>query len=309
MDAIKNNDLIEENLHVVAVISNPCQYAKRYKLAREFLLRMSRESNVIVYVVELAYGNQKFYVTSPDNPRHLQLRGDTPLWHKENMINIGVRKLLPKNWKAMAWIDADIEFDNHNWASDALKILNGHSDVVQLWSHACDMDQSECTMKVFESVGYLYSRKEKHNPQKVWHPGFAWAMTRKVYEKSGGLFELSILGAGDHNMSMAIRGHGIDSLNVDMTDDYKQSIYEWQKKVDGVRLAYVPGLIRHFFHGSKANRRYHDRWHILRDFKFKPSEHLTKNKDGLLIPTESCPKGLLDSIMEYFKQRNEDESN
>jgi YidC/Oxa1 family membrane protein insertase len=39
--------------------------------------------------VELVYGEQKFYVTEKKNKRHLQIGGVTPLWHKENMINLG----------------------------------------------------------------------------------------------------------------------------------------------------------------------------------------------------------------------------
>jgi len=50
------------------------------------------------------------------------------LWHKENMINLGVQKLLPPTWKAFAWIDADIEFDSPSWAIDTLKVLNGSCD-------------------------------------------------------------------------------------------------------------------------------------------------------------------------------------
>jgi hypothetical protein len=34
---------------------------------------------------------------------------------------------------------------------------------------------------------------------------------------------------------------------------------------------------------------------------------ITKNKDDLLIPTSACPKQLLDDIMTYFLERNEDE--
>jgi hypothetical protein len=138
--AIMNNDPVDDVLHVIAVTSNPCQFARRYILAREFLSRMEQEKNVCVYMVELAYGNHKFYVTDPKNPRHLQIRGQVPLWHKENMINIGVKKLLPPSWKAMAWIDADVEFENTDWAMVGLKVLNGCRDVIQLFSHAVDMD-------------------------------------------------------------------------------------------------------------------------------------------------------------------------
>ena len=97
--AIMNNDPVDDVLHVIAVISNPCQFARRYILAREFLSRMELEQNVQVYMVELAYGSQQFYVTDKKNPRHLQMRGQTPLWHKENMINMAVTTLLPKDGK------------------------------------------------------------------------------------------------------------------------------------------------------------------------------------------------------------------
>ena len=101
--AILNNYPIDTHLHVIAVVSNPCQFARRYILAREFAKRMEKEMKCILYFVELAYGDQDFQVTEKGNPRHLQLRTSTaPLWHKENMINIGVKKLLPKGWRAFS---------------------------------------------------------------------------------------------------------------------------------------------------------------------------------------------------------------
>jgi hypothetical protein len=36
-------------------------------------------------------------------------------------------------------------------------------------------------------------------------------------------------------------------------------------------------------------------------------KHITQNSDGLLIPTPECPTGLLEDIMQYFRERNEDE--
>lgn len=47
---------------------------------------MKFEKNVKLYIV---YNNQSFKITEKNNKNHLQLRTDTPLWHKENMINIG----------------------------------------------------------------------------------------------------------------------------------------------------------------------------------------------------------------------------
>jgi len=309
--AIQNNDPIEDKLHVIAVLSNPCQYARRYILAREFIKRMEDEQNIILYIVELAYNKQQFYVTDSKNKRHLQLRTDTaPLWHKENMINIGVAKLLPPNWKAFAWIDADIEFDSSSWSIDTLKLLNGSYDIVQLFSHAIDMDLNEEAMNVLPGFGFQYSKKQPYSSKsilKMWHPGFAWACTRKMYEKMGGLYEKSILGAGDHNMSLSYIKKGNTSVYKDVTAEYRNSVLEFESRVRNIRLGYTPGVIRHYFHGLKKKRYYGDRWFILVRNQYNPDEHITKNKDGLLIPTKSCPPELLSEIFDYFKSRHEDE--
>lgn len=307
--AIRMNDPLDSTLHVITVLSNPCQYARRYILAREFISRMEREDNITLYVVELAYGNHQFYVTDPKNKRHLQLRGDVPLWHKENMINLGVA-LLPKSWKAFAWIDADIEFESTTWAVDALKVLNGYRDVIQLFSHAIDMDKNKNAMSIFPSFGFQLSKGVKYGGTGInmWHPGFAWACTRKAYERMGGLYDKGILGAGDHAMSFAFIGNCEGSCNPGASDDYKQTLREFEKKCGGMRLGYVPGVIRHHFHGAKKNRKYSERWNILVNNAYSPQLHITKEKkNGLLVPTAACPPEMLKEILTYFRERNEDE--
>jgi hypothetical protein len=309
-EAINNNEPIDDKLHVVIVISNPCLFARRYILTREFIQRMElEETDIELYVVELAYKNQRFIITDSKNPHHLQLRTETPIWHKENMINLGVRNLLPKDWKAFAWIDADIEFESPTWAKDTLKVLNGTKDVVQLFSHCVDMDEKGETMNLFSSFGnqYIKGMPYTSRPLNYWHPGYAWACTRKAYEKMGGLYEPAILGSSDNIMSLSFINRGLKGINENSTDDYKKTIYEFQKRVRNLRLGYVPGVIRHYFHGSKKNRKYADRWQILLKYNYSPLQHITKDKNGLLIPSKSCPKEMLDEIMVYFKERNEDE--
>ena len=89
--AILNNDPIEAKLNVIIVISNPCLYKKRYILLNEFVKRIEEEeAHVNLFIVELVYGNQKFMVTDKNNKNHLQLTTTTPIWHKENMVNLGV---------------------------------------------------------------------------------------------------------------------------------------------------------------------------------------------------------------------------
>ena len=313
-EAILNNDPIEDKLHVIIVVSNPCLYARRYILAREFIKRMDcDETNIILYVVEFAYGNQKFIITDNKNKRHLQIRTETPIWHKENMINCGVRALLPTKWKAFAWIDADIEFESTTWSLDTLKMLNGSKDIVQLFSHALDMDKHKKTMTVFSSFSYQYCNEKKYGSKgtEYWHPGFAWACTRKAYEKMGGLFEYGILGSSDNIMALSIIGNGIKAIDIKSTDGYKQSVLDFQDKVKNFRLGYIPGVIKHHFHGSKQNRKYTERWQILVNHLYDPREHLDIVKTisicNVLTPSSSCPKELISDIYNYFAERNEDE--
>jgi len=308
--AIANNDTIEDNLHVIAVISNPCLFAKRYILMKEFINRFEiEEKNVILYIVELAYGDQKFIITDKNNPRHLQLRTKCPIWHKENMINVGVKKLLPKNYKAFAWIDADIEFDSSSWAKDTLRILNGSHDIVQLFSHAADMNSSKLSMNVFNSAGFQHTKNKKHisNGINYSHPGYAWAITRKAYEKIGGLYETSILGSGDHIMTLCLLKNGLKAINENCSEDYKTDVLNFQKNMQTLRFGYVPGVIRHYYHGSKKNRKYQERWKILVDHQYSPFKDLTRDKNGILVPTENFSEEFKSKIYQYFFERNEDD--
>lgn len=309
-EAIENNDPIEDKLHVIAVVSNPCLFAKRYILMKEFIHRFEQEEkNVILYIVELAYGDQKFIITDKKNKNHLQIRTECPIWHKENMINLGVKYLLPSNYKAFAWIDADVEFENSTWALDTLKILNGSKDIVQIFSHCLDMDNKENTMQIFSSAGFQYCKNKKYCGKGIdyWHPGYAWAITRKAFEKIGGLYENAILGSGDNIILYSLLNNGLKAINENSTEDYKIDILEYQKKIKTLRLGYVPGVIRHYFHGSKKNRKYQERWEILLNHNYSPYNHITRDNLGIIIPTCEFSQEFKQDIYNYFLERNEDE--
>jgi hypothetical protein len=301
-----------EKLNIIICISNPCQYTSRIILCKEFCQRIFREeTNVNLFIVELAYNNDPFRVTNKDDRYHLQIRTNTPaLWHKENLLNIGIQKLFPKDWTNVAWVDADIEFDNPHWASDTITLLKEY-DIVQLFGHAVDMDANKNAMNIFPSFGYQYTHSRPYakggDPKNQWHPGFAYACSRKAYEQMGGLFQYGILGSGDHHMALSWIDKASMSFHNNVSDGYKRSIYRYKDKCKGLTLGYTPGVIRHHFHGSKKNRRYNERWEILVKHKYDPFTMVTTNDDGLLVPTTECPQGLLDDILIYFKQRNEDE--
>ena len=314
--AIKNNTPLDDVLPVILVLSSPCEFKRRYTLMKEFIHRLLSDdsSTVQLYIVEMCYGDdQRFHITDSNNPHHLQLRTPVPLWHKENMINLGVHHLLPKDWKCFAWIDADIEFDSPSWSFDTLKLLNGSFDIVQLFSQAIDMDKHQNALRIVSSFGF---QVEKNRPfcsngssPNYFHPGYAYAITREAYEKMGGLYEYGIVGSGDSILAFSILGKVRSCIKdeIHTTKQYQQSLFDFQKKVKGMRLGYVPTLIRHHFHGSKKNRRYTDRWKILVHHRYDPFLHLEKDDMGILFPSLQCPPEMIQQIKDYFYQRNDDE--
>jgi hypothetical protein len=319
---ILNNKPIDVTLHCVTMISNPILFKRRYELALEFIKNFEKYPGVALYVVEVLYEGQTPAVTDKKNPRHLQVFTKTePLWHKENALNIGIQKLLPKDWRAVAWIDADISFENPCWALDTLKLLNDKDPkgsvvptVCQLFSHALDLNKDKDPMTIFQSFGHEHYHGKAHGRQGLLfhHPGFAWACNRQAYDKMNscghvGLYDYSILGSGDQNMAMSLIKKCQGSHNNSISENYKKSIADYQKSIEDVKLCYTPGVIKHYFHGSKVNRKYVDRWKILVKYQYDPYLHVTKDSNGLLVPTKDCPKGLLDDIYKYFAERNEDE--
>ena len=80
-NAIQNNNPIEDKLNVILVISNPCLYAKRYILFKEFVKRIEEEEeNVELFVVEMIYDDQIFIITNENNKNHLYLFGTKKTW-------------------------------------------------------------------------------------------------------------------------------------------------------------------------------------------------------------------------------------
>ena len=171
------------------------------------------------------------------------------------------------------------------------------------------MDKEENTMRIFNSAGYHYAKEHKHCGvgQNYWHPGYAWAITRKAYEKIGGLYDKGILGSGDNIMMLSLLGNGLKSLHDDSTDGYKQTIINFEKKISTLRFGYVPGTMYHYFHGSKVNRKYTERWQILVNYNYDPLTYITYDQKGIIIPTNVFSQELADEIMNYFNERNEDE--
>ena len=70
-------------------------------------------------------------------------------------------------------------------------------------------------------------------------------------------------------------------------------------------IGFMDGLVLHFWHGKKSNRKYHDRWKILVENKFDPLLDLKKDSQGLWQLTDHNYK-LRNDLRAYLAARNED---
>jgi hypothetical protein len=318
-------------LYVVTSYSNIFRFYSRQKLYQRFE-KMCEDAGAILYTVELALRDRHFEITSPFNPRHIQLRSPAELWHKENLINVGVSRL-PADWEYVAWIDADVEFARPDWAVETIHQLQ-HYKLIQMFSHAMDLipdPQSPGHAYApasyqFRSFMYSYLTNGTHawfpslnTPAKAfqgasgagayWHPGFAWAARRSALSDLGGLGDRAVLGAADYYMAAALVG-AVDRVMLrSYTADYRAYWENWQRRAQRSLtvsdIGYMPGFLMHHYHGPKAKRRYETREQILADEKYEPSRDLKYDPQGVLDFEGNKPR-LEVKIREYFRARDED---
>jgi hypothetical protein len=304
-----------DQLHVISVISNPQRFQTRYKLYKDFEKEML-EAGVHLVTVETAFGERKHGVTLLDSPNHVLLRTSTELWHKENMINLGVQ-VLPDDWEYVAWIDADISFLRKDWAVETIHQLQHHS-IVQLFQNALDLGPLGETFNVYNGFGYSFANglpewTTSNHPYagkggKYWHPGFAWAARREAWDDLGGLIDHAILGAADHHMALSLIGKAQQSIPEGIHKNYIDLVLRWQRRADlhiRQNIGYVPGTIAHHWHGKKKDRKYWDRWEILKRWNFDPFIDIKRDYQGLWQLSHEGIR-MRNDLRSYFRQRNED---
>ena len=302
-----------ETLYVISCIFSPFGQDIRTKLAQEFVERIEKEkedgSPLQICIVELLYPKQESFIKIKDMKYYMQISYEQHgfyLFNKENLINIAVRKLLPSNWKYMAWVDADIEFKNSFWASEAIEQLKSSKcDILHLFSICRFLDSEGLPSRYYHSAVKIHN--DKHL-RKYGHPGYAWAMKRKAYEQLRGLFEFAIVGGGDSIMCLCLlkQMNTMKKLFGGNPYFYKE-IELFRQKAKGLKTQFLDIMIEHNYHGETANRLYKDRRAILIDSFYHPQRDLIRPfpELPLLIPTDDFYRKISKDIEHYFHSRKE----
>ncbi len=259
----ERGDKLDQKLYVITPVFNAARFRSRWRLFEDFR-RMVEQSGAILYVVEVAFGDRDFVVTSPHNPRDIQMRTFQELWLKENIINLGVQRL-PLGWQKMAWIDGDVHFARYDWYDETLHQLE-HHPVVQMWSTLHDLNSNHelvGTIRSFADVwlnggpkiehvkpphpvhpphpphpphphgpDYPYPYPEPNGHDRKGYPGapgLAWAMRREAWQQLGGLIDYCILGAGDWYMAHALTGQANRVIKPNM-GRLGEKILQWEDR-------------------------------------------------------------------------------
>lgn len=299
-------------LHVIAVISNPIRYKSRYELYEKFKKYIDKFPNAVLHTVEIAFGDRGHYVTGEEDFGHIQLRTFDELWHKENMINIGLQHL-PEDWEYVAWIDADVTFSREDWVEETIHQLQ-HYQVVQMFETAVDLGPDQQAMKVHKGFLSQYLKgalTKKSDYYDSGHPGFAWAARREAIEAVGGLIDFGILGSGDRHMACGLVGKIELSHSGGLHPSYIAGLKNWQDLAERHikrDVGFVSGTLLHWWHGKKIDRQYGSRWKILVDHQFNRHLDLKRDSQGLwqLEVSNVRQREQRDAIRAYFRARKED---
>lgn len=311
----------QSKLHVCVMVSNPVRYCSRYRLFESFAAQNDGQ-HIEMWVVEVAYGNRPFAVTTADNPKHLQLRTNHELWHKENALSLLFSHVLKHDPSAeyFAWVDADVTFARPDWAYETLQQLQ-HYDVVQMFSHAKDVGPKFTPLST-EHQGFVwsyYNDPRFMKTSKRWgydrggHPGYAWAARKSALDAVGGLIDFAIVGGGDRHMACGLIGTMDKSgpyREADLKDlapSFNSGLLVWQERALSLHknIGYVDGLLLHHWHGKKVDRRYGNRWKIYTDNNYDPWTDLRRDSQGLYALRADRVQ-LRDDLRSYLRSRNED---
>ena len=291
----------QDILYVVLPYFNYCGFKRRQELFIKFVHEIQNVKGVRIVVSELVGP-----APLPKLPvwKHIKNRSDSPVWMKEKLVNVGIKNL-PEDWNYAAWIDADITFLNPDWVQDTIDALQAN-DIVQMFRTAVNLGPNNEAIKIDKGFGYMhadsgtpYVKTDKYG---YWHPGYAWACTRKAFRTMGSsLLDWAILGSGDRHMAMSWIGRVLDSCPGNIHMNYKIMLMEYQHKCQNFKLSYVPGTILHHWHGRFEDRKYKERWEVLVRHAFDPITDVTMS-----LRLTPSGKRMEKDLKAYFEGRKED---
>jgi hypothetical protein len=264
----------EQTLHVAVAYSNPFRWRTRRELMNRFRDHMEQEANVVLHVGELAYGDRPWEVTSPDNPRDIQLRTTCELFHKENIQNRVILSF-PPDWRYGMCCDGDFHILTIGWALETIHQLQ-HYEWVQPFSSYVDVTgevYGAANLPIRTNTSFMFNYiNNGYRVSPVYHnsivgkdgqrvvakcpdpyeeamgveggefmrgtgaTGGACAFRRSAFDAVGGMLDRCILGHGDWYMAHQLVGVPPPDIHTQQYHpNYKAYVTAWGRKATALR--------------------------------------------------------------------------
>ncbi len=315
----------------VTCLFNPCGFRSRLRNFHRFREAMAL-SRVPLLTVELAIGEQRHEV-GDGHGEVLRLRARDALWHKERLLNLGIARLLDRGFEKIAWLDADVLFDDpYRWA----------------WRVADELDRSMLCQAfsihrgAMQAIGAVRHARLSGRPSQrtvgpgLRHPlglplgrsGFAWAARAELLRQVP-LYDGAIIGGADRIMLRAglpRTASPADRWETDLRDALESQhacgkcghrngspaftahaldwARRWSEAIGG-RMGFVHQAIVDLEHGPRERRAYLARHEILFRHGFDPARDLIADGNGCWQWTSDKP-ALHGEVLDYFRSRRED---
>lgn len=219
----------------------------------------------------------------PPGVTHGVYRSDSCLFWKENLWNLAASLVASRK---LIFVDTDVVFERPDWLAATCDALD-NADIVQPFSIARWLGRDGRPLFERKSTALAVVRRTEPRPD-VYHPGFAWAMTREAWSAAGGWYERHPAGGGDFAWAYALDGTWSNSmiknhLTTDAAFWHTESYQRYQRHVSSMqfRIGVVDGVCAHLWHGE-----FQDRHYVNRCDWFPPpvdgEYQLTRRSDGLL---------------------------
>lgn len=300
-------------LCVVTAYFNPAGFRSKRRNYEVFRNRIA-PAGIPLITVECALGDRPFEL--PAGPSVRRVRGRDVMWQKERLLNIAIAEL-PESCRKVAWLDADLLFENPDWAPATAAQLD-EFPVVQLFDRAVRLargaTEDDGQGESYPGFAAVYAR----DPHRLLsgdfaahgHTGFAWAARREVLAGRG-LYDACIAGSGDHMMAHAFCGDWtsacVDRI-IGAANRHRIYFTDWCRGIYPrvrARVGFVPGAVLHLWHGEVTDRRYVDRNRELAGFGFDPTTDIRIGDSGCWEWAGKKPK-LHRWAADYFGRRRED---
>ena len=294
----------EHSLVAVTVYDNPTKSAARTENYVDFAASLRRQK-VPLLTVAISDSAHQPALQGGDV---IQLYAPDRMWHQVAAVNVAYR-LLKGRCEAIAWLDADIVFNNDDWVSRTLKTLKRYQ-VTQPWTtvrYAPPRDAGVVSDWPATDKACAASSIAEHSQT---HPGYAWAARMEFVEQVGGLFDACIGGTNDRALLAAFAGTSSPLLFHGMSTGLVDAIKAYCQRVNTVTsgecvIGATAGEITHLYHGNKKQRKYVDRHRVMSQHGFDPVKHLQRQLNGLWGWSCAAPRELQTALRDYFIQRGD----